>query len=420
MEINKALTKIFSLHQFGIKLGLESINKLLNIIGNPHKDLKVIHVAGSNGKGSTSSFIASILMEAGFKVGLYTSPHFVKFNERIRVNAAMIEDDYVAGFVALLEKHIETEHPTFFEITTALAFKYFKDKNVDYAVIETGLGGRLDATNVVNPLASVITSISLEHTEHLGGTVELISAEKAGIIKPGVPLFVGRLPKEADIVMRSHCASSGSYYYSIPEFTEMNGGRLIVKLNRSRFSIYETPLRGEYQLFNSALAVKVVNESLSVIDGIAFAKGIKNVVQNTGISGRYEILHSKPTIILDSAHNPEGVAAFATEFLQERGKYSSASLLFAAMKDKAIEEMLSILQPLFDSIYITEVEIERAIRLDQLEKIAEGIGIKAGRVTDPVSFVNGFLKGDPGRSLVIIGSMYLVGEIKSGIIKENA
>ncbi|MFA7229307.1 MAG: Mur ligase family protein, partial [Melioribacteraceae bacterium] len=193
-RIQSALNLLFSLHQFGIKLGLDNMTALLDHIGNPHSGLKMIHIAGSNGKGSTASFIASILMEAGFKVGLYTSPHFVKFNERIRINGVMIDDNSVAEFVDGLREYISEKKPTFFEITTALAFHYFLHQKVDYAVIETGLGGRLDATNVITPLASVITSISLDHTEHLGETIEKIAAEKGGIIKPGAKLFTGIMP----------------------------------------------------------------------------------------------------------------------------------------------------------------------------------------------------------------------------------
>ena len=171
MNLEEALEKLFSLHQFGIKLGLENICNLLDYLGNPQKELTTFHIAGSNGKGSTSSFINSILMEAGYRVGLYTSPHLVKFNERIRVNSEMIPDEYVVGFMNSLGDYIEKHSPTFFELTTAMAFKYFAEMKLDYAVIETGLGGRLDATNVLNPLASIITTISREHTNVLSDSI---------------------------------------------------------------------------------------------------------------------------------------------------------------------------------------------------------------------------------------------------------
>ncbi|MCK7522792.1 MAG: Mur ligase family protein [Ignavibacteriales bacterium] len=197
MDLETSLKKLFSLHTFGIKLGLENTIGFLNHLGNPQQALKTIHIAGSNGKGSTSSFIASILQEFGFKIGLYTSPHFVKFNERVVINGKQIEDEYVSSFISDNEKYIDEHELTFFEVTTAMAFQYFKDMNTDYCVIETGLGGRLDSTNVLNPLAVVITSISLEHTNVLGDTIEQIAAEKAAIIKNGSKVFIGMLKKEA-------------------------------------------------------------------------------------------------------------------------------------------------------------------------------------------------------------------------------
>ena len=205
MTIEQALTKLFALHTFGMKLGLDNIKNFLDHIGNPQDRLKVIHIAGSNGKGSTAAFLSSILQELGNKVGLYTSPHFVRYNERIKINGIEIPDVYVAGFVEKYDKFIEEHKLTFFEVTTAIAFQYFSDENVDYAVVETGLGGRLDATNVLNPLAVVITSISLEHTHILGDTIEKIAGEKAGIIKPGVPVFTGLLLPEALKIIEDTC-----------------------------------------------------------------------------------------------------------------------------------------------------------------------------------------------------------------------
>jgi dihydrofolate synthase/folylpolyglutamate synthase len=190
MNIDLALEKIYSLKQFNVKLGLDNIKALLNHIGNPQNNLKAIHIAGSNGKGSTCSFISSILQENGFKVGLYTSPHFINFNERIRINGTEISDSEIIEFLENNKKYVDKYQPTFFEITTAMAFDYFNRKNVEYAVIETGLGGRLDATNVLIPLASVITPISLEHSHILGDSLEKIAYEKGGIIKSGIPVLI--------------------------------------------------------------------------------------------------------------------------------------------------------------------------------------------------------------------------------------
>ena len=218
MDVETSLKKLFSLHTFGIKLGLENTIKFLEHLGNPQKFLKAIHVAGSNGKGSTASFIASILQESGYKTGLYTSPHFVKFNERIVINGEQIDDEYIAGFVEEHEKYIDENELTFFEVTTAIAFKYFREMKTDYCVIETGLGGRLDATNVLNPLAVVITTISLEHTNILGNTIEQIASEKAAIIKDGVKVFTGILEKEAEGIIEQKCKEMNSQLFPLKDF----------------------------------------------------------------------------------------------------------------------------------------------------------------------------------------------------------
>jgi dihydrofolate synthase/folylpolyglutamate synthase len=419
MDLNSALEKLFSLHQFGIKLGLECITNLLEHLGNPHKHLKTFHIAGTNGKGSTASFMASILIEAGYKVGLYTSPHFVKYNERIRVNGEMIGDDYVREYVNSLNDYIDKYQPTFFEITTALAFKYFAEQNVDYAIIETGLGGRLDATNVINPIASVITSISLEHTEHLGNTIEQIALEKAGIIKPNTNVFLGTVPREAEEAIKKKTVELGCKLFQLNEFVESKSERVIVNLDKGIFSIYFTPLRGNYQLYNCALAIKTLNTCLNIRDGMIFRQGIANVLGNTGIEGRYEIINEFPRIIFDSAHNPESLATFLEEFARERSCYTERVLLFAAMKDKAIPEMLKLAKPHFDKIYVTKVNIDRSSKVEQLMVIAAQVGIKAKRVSNPIKFVTKFYKEGPAKCLVVLGSMYLIGEIKAAKVKKE-
>jgi len=413
MDIKAALNKLFSMHQFGIKLGLEQINKLLEHVGNPHKNLKAFHVAGSNGKGSTASFIASILMEAGYKVGLYTSPHFVRFNERIRINGRMIDDEYIANFVTGLEKYIEKNEPTFFEVTTALALKYFADQKVDYAVIETGLGGRLDATNVIHPIASVITSISLEHTQYLGNTIEQVAFEKAGIIKPKTIIFTGRMPKRAQKVIHEKAKELDCQFLPIESFTKKEDERVKLAFREKSFSIYSTPLRGEHQLYNSALAVKVLNESLGIGDGLTLAKGIKDVIKNTGIAGRYEIVNCQPKIIFDSAHNTEGVKSFTDEFKKEYRNYLERVLIFGALKDKAITEMLVLLKPYFNKIFVTHIQIDRSASIQELTEIANAQDVKTLSLSNPADFIKQFSKEEGNKCLVALGSMYLLGEIKS-------
>lgn len=419
MDLNSALEILYSMHQFGIKLGLEKTYYLLDKIGNPHKELKCIHVAGSNGKGSTASFIASILTEAGYKVGLYTSPHFVKFNERIRINGKMIDDEYIAQFVDGLWDYIKKYEPTFFETTTALAFKYFSEQKVDYAVIETGLGGRLDATNVINPMASVITSISLEHTEHLGDTIDKIATEKAGIVKLNSKVLIGKLSAEAKAVIRDAAASSNCSFTAIEDFISVANGRIVVSIGEKNFSIYKTPLRGEHQLLNASLAIRTVFEALKISDGLIISCGIRNVVKNTGIEGRYEVVNTNPRVIFDSAHNLEGVESFLNEFSKEAHLYDERTLIFGAMKDKAIEDMLKSLSPYFDKVLLTHVDIDRAADIEILAKAAHHAGISVEPISNAYEFMQQFIKGTPNKCLVVLGSMYLLGEIKSKIFKER-
>jgi dihydrofolate synthase/folylpolyglutamate synthase len=419
MNIKSSLEKLFSLHQFGIKLGLDNTLQLLERIGNPQRDLKTFHIAGSNGKGSTASFMASLLMEAGYRVGLYTSPHFVKFNERIRINSIMIEDEYVAKFVTDLENYIEKYKPTFFEITTALAFKYFCEQKVDYAIIETGLGGRLDATNVINPIASVITSISLEHTQHLGGTLEKIAFEKAGIIKLNSKVFAGKMADEPEKIIHNRAKLLNCDYNLINDFTTIEGNRLIVAMQKKSFSIYSTPLIGIHQLYNAALALKTINKSLNIEDGFIISRGIRNVIENTGIQGRYEIICKKPKIIFDSAHNPEGVRTFIEEFSRESNNYEERYLLFGAMKDKSIVEMLKILSPYFSRIFATKIGIDRSATAEEIESAAKSAGIKINKVQNGSKLVQDFFNEGSDKCLVVLGSMYLLGEIKSKMLEKS-
>ncbi|MCX8106982.1 MAG: bifunctional folylpolyglutamate synthase/dihydrofolate synthase [Ignavibacterium album] len=417
MDIKQSLEKLFSLHTFGIKLGLDNIRAFLEHIGNPQNSLKAFHIAGSNGKGSTSSFIASILMEAGYKVGLYTSPHFVRFNERIIIDGKYIEDEFIADFINKHNDYIDDHGLTFFEVTTALAFEYFKVKKVDYAVIETGLGGRLDATNVLNPLACIITSISLEHTNILGDKISQIAYEKGEIIKPKCKVFIGKLSDVADSVIENKCNQVKAKLFRLEDYLiEKND---IVELYTEEIELqdWEIPLKGKYQRYNAALAVLAVTKTLDIDEPRIVYDGIKNVIKNTLIQGRYEYIRRQPYVLLDSAHNPDGLKVFLNEFRQERKNYKKTSILFSALKDKDIDSMIKLLINQFDDYYITEINYERAEKIDDLKKRFENNNIKTETITDKRKFLSEFLKGDKNNCLVITGSMYLLGEIKS-IIEE--
>ena len=416
MNIENSLKKLFSLHSFGIKLGLDNIKNFLNQTGIPFEKLKMFHVAGSNGKGSTSAFLASILMEYNYRVGLYTSPHFVRFNERIKINGGEIPDQYIAAFVDKYDKLIDYHKLTFFEVTTAMAFEYFDANKVDYAIIETGLGGRLDATNVIKPLASIITSISLEHTHILGNSIEEITAEKAGIIKKGIPVFIGKLPFNAVNVIEKKCSESGSELFKIVEYINEKTNSFELYTDELELDDWTTPLKGDYQKYNAALAGLVISKILDESDSNIIERGIKDIVKNTGIQGRYEFYKTHPDIILDSAHNSEGVSNFLSEFKKDIERYSKKVILFGAMRDKAVEEMLTMLKECFDEIHITAIKYERACSIKELKEIAGNINLKIVVENDPLELVSKFNNEDEKSVLVVLGSMYLLGEIKSRIV----
>jgi dihydrofolate synthase/folylpolyglutamate synthase len=419
MDIQESLNKLFALHTFGVKLGLDNIQQFLKFIGDPQSKLKTVHVAGSNGKGSTASFIASILMENGYKVGLYTSPHFVKFNERISINGKFVSDDFIANFIDKYQKYIDEFQLTFFEVTTAMAFEYFLFSDVDYAVIETGLGGRLDATNVLNPLACVITSISLEHTAILGDKLEQIAFEKSEIIKSGSKTFIGLLPEEAIKVVEKKCLSVKSPLSCLEEYIIERDDNLELYTEELEFDDWEVPLIGKHQKYNAALASLCVAKTFDIDDPAIITQGIKNVVKNTGLQGRYEIISDKPRIILDSAHNPEGISCLVNQFNKEKNNYNIKSLLFGAMSDKNIDEMLLLVKDSFDKIYFYGINYERAASISLLSERAEKRGIKFFVVNNLEEFIKEQISGTKDSCLVIAGSMYLLGEIKSILPKLN-
>ncbi len=414
MEIKSALDKLFSLHAFGVKLGLENIQAYLDKIGNPQDKLKCFHIAGSNGKGSTASFITSILIQAGYKVGLYTSPHFVKFNERIIVNEKFIPDKYITDFITRNENYIDEKKLTFFEFTTALAFEYFLSQKVDFAVIETGLGGRLDATNVIKkPLACIITSISLEHTNILGDKISKIAYEKAGIIKNDSKVFVGKLAPEADEVISKICKERNSKLFRLEDYLIEKNDKVELYAEEINLEDWSIPLRGKHQKYNAALATLTVAKTLLIDYPKIIYDGLKNVVKNSLIQGRYEIVSDNPKIILDSAHNPAGMDVFVSEFLNEKNRFKETLLLFSALKDKDIASMVSIIDKHFDKVFVTDINYERKEEPENIIQLFEKNGVKAEYVVDKKEFLNNYLNKKSANCLVITGSMYLLGEVKS-------
>ncbi len=417
MDYQTSLEKLFSLHNFGVKLGLENIQKFLEHLGNPQLKLKAIHIAGSNGKGSTASFISSILQEHNYKVGLYSSPHFVRFNERIKINNDEIEDEYIARFLSNYFDYILKNKITFFEAATGMAFCYFSDKDADFAVIETGLGGRLDATNVLTPLCSVITSISLEHTKILGDTLSKIAEEKAGIIKKKSKVVTGQLPEEAAAVIRKKCSRLEKRLFEIKNFIRFDEDDIIVAYNGNEIKISELTLYGNYQKLNAAIAVLTVMLIEKKFNKDAFVSGLKNVIKNTSLEGRYEFFNKKPDIIFDSAHNPDGVKKFLSEFCKHSKNYKKKYLLFSALNDKAYKIMLRDLRQEFDDIYLTKIHYERAATMEEMEKVCEALTFKINIISDSKDLINKIKNGDKHNCLVVIGSMYLLGEVKSDLLR---
>ncbi len=419
MNIKEALNKLYSMHRFGVKLGLDNINKIMEHLGNPHQNFKSIHIAGSNGKGSTASFISSILIENGFKTGLYTSPHYVKFNERVRINGLEVPDEYIAEFITGMNGYIDEHKPTYFEITTALAFKYFSDKKIDIGVIEVGLGGRLDATNVISPIASVITSISKEHTNILGDDVKVIAEEKAGIIKEGIDVFIGFVASESKKVLTEIARERNSTCYVLEDFVDKYACHNMVNDNDFIYNIYQAPIKGRYQIDNASLAMLVLEKAIGLKDAKIISKGIKNIIRNSGIQGRYEIINENPKVIFDSSHNEESINSFLAEFKEEYQNYDNTILIFGAMNDKEIDGSLTELDKYFSEIHFTTIEYERAFTTEQLLEISERDNIKAKQLHNPSKFIENFIKFESSNCLVLLGSIYLVGDIKQKLLKRR-
>lgn len=418
MSYNETLQFLYSLQKFGIKLGLDKTVQLLQSLDDPHKKFKSIHIAGTNGKGSTAVLIASVLKEMNYKVGLYTSPHLVKFNERIQINGELITNDDLVFYTEQLKDQITKINPTFFEATTAIAFKYFADRNVDYAVIETGLGGRLDSTNVIEPELSVITSIGFDHMDILGDSLEKIASEKGGIIKENVPVVIGFNPEEAKKVLMRICSELNSECVNVEDeyivdsvnksFPMMT---LRVKSRRTDNS-YElkSPLYGEYQVKNIVTSIAAIETLFR--DNESSMKhihsGIENLNHNFVFRGRFQKITEKPTIILDTAHNS---SAFK-DFLYEVAQLSSENKIavFGVMKDKEISDSLKLILRTFNKIYTCKALIERALnslelakQFDDNSKVVDG-----GEVDKAIG--NAIKESKPEDIVVIFGSNFVVGE----------
>jgi dihydrofolate synthase/folylpolyglutamate synthase len=417
---DKILKSMYSLRRFGIKLGLSTIRRILKGLGNPQESFSCIHVAGTNGKGSVASAIASILNASGYKTGLYTSPHLVRFNERITVANRPISNDHVVeSYKAVHAVHQGDREPTFFEFTTAMAFYEFGRQKVDWAVIETGMGGRLDATNIIRPALSIITNISVEHREYLGNTIAQIAGEKGGIIKKNTPVVTGIKQKNAISVIKEIAQKNSAPFYRL-------GDAFRVRRNRSgTFTYYgmnhicrdlQTGLLGNYQVDNAALAIaacEVLNEKKA---GITL-KSVKQGLTNNSWPGRLEVASQNPFILLDGAHNLIAARNLA-KYLSDNFSNRKITLVIGILDDKPYEAMLKTLLPICHRAIITSPTIDRALLPEKLSAVAESLISKIKiipHVSEAVKYA--IETALPDDVACIAGSLYLVGEAKEALVK---
>jgi dihydrofolate synthase/folylpolyglutamate synthase len=415
----QSLDYLYGLEKFGMIFNLTQVERILNAIGDPHKEIQTIHIGGTNGKGSTAAMMSSILQKEGYRVGLYTSPHLIRFTERIRVNGKEIEEEEVAALAGWMRKEIEASGIlppfTFFDFTTAMALHHFKQKLVDLAILEVGLGGRLDSTNVVDPLIAIITNIAKDHEEYLGKSILKIAQEKAGIIKKGRPLITAATQPLVLRLFSKVCQGKESPYFRVgKEFRYVraeDGDFDYEGLNRKLWGIHLN-LKGFHQVINAttALGAMEVLEDLGYrVSTHAMIDGLKEV----DWPGRLEIVSSSPRVILDGAHNPAG-ALVLKESLEKEFQYQNLILLIGIMKDKDIQSMLYLLAPLADHIILTKPHTDRATPPSLLKKALGQNGKKAEIAEDLREAIErGLSLAQEEDLLCITGSLYTVGEARA-------
>jgi len=423
----EALDYIYDLTKYGIKLGLKNINYLLYLLGDPHKKLKIIHVGGTNGKGSTSSLISSILQSDGYKVGLYTSPHLVDFTERIKINNKSINREKVCELLEKIKPSIEKVantpsygHPTFFEVITSLAFLYFFDEQVDFLVLEVGLGGRLDATNVCEPLISVITHIDYDHMDKLGNSLEEIAREKGGIIKPEGIVITSNQYDEVYNEIKKIADKKNSLIYSVGRKisyeivkSDIKGITFNLKGIYHDYKNLYTPLLGRHQVDNAATAITAM-EALRIRGVNIPEKAIKAGLEKVEWSGRLEIIQNNPILILDGAHNTSGVK-MVQQTHENIISYQRLILVLAIFSDKDYKKMIKILAPKADLIITSKAKSPRATPPQIIAKeAAKYIDQNKIIVTENIpQAINCALSNSKEDDLICItGSLYTVGEAK--------
>jgi dihydrofolate synthase/folylpolyglutamate synthase len=428
MNYEEAISFIHGTLKFGIKCGLDNIQVLLSYMGNPQNNLKFVHIAGTNGKGSTASYINNILICAGYKTGLYTSPFLETFNERIRINNNFISDEDVAKSTAFIYENIKRmvndgyNHPTEFEIVTALGFKYFSDNNCDIVVLEVGLGGRFDATNIITkPEVSVITTISYDHMNILGNTLSEIAFEKSGIIKESVPLVLYPQCDEVKKVILKKCEDSRSQCFHVnQENLRINKYETdYQEFDYKNYKSLKISLMGDFQILNAATAVETIN----VLQSIGYVVSIDSIYEGlskTKWPGRFEILSTHPLFIIDGAHNLEGATALSRTMSQHYSIYKKIFIL-GLLKDKDISNIINSIAPLSHSIITVKPMSDRALDNNMLaEKIKELYPminvISAPNLSTAVklskSIHQDLIKNSTLALICACGSLYYIGELR--------
>lgn len=403
-----------------IKADLINTRKICSFLGDPHKKFKSIHVAGTNGKGSCSHMLAAILQANGYKTGLYTSPHLKDFRERIRVNGEMISTEFIISFTDSIKPLIEEINPSFFEITVGMAFDYFAQQQVDVVIVETGLGGRLDSTNIIDPVISVITNIGMDHMNILGDTLQLIAAEKAGIIKKKTRVVIGESSSETDDVFLS-VAEANNAPISFADKIRYTGNwvhkngylvtDLIDKTNDVRIRV-ELDLPGYYQLKNLVTVAEVICHLPALgfevhPDKLLYA--FKHVKKLTGLHGRWEMIHQHPAVVLDVAHNEDGMKELMKQV--ELSDYHGLHIVLGMVKDKEIEKILSLL-PKTAAYYFTQAGIPRALPAELLMQKANGAGLYGHSYKDVNTALQQALSKANKHDLILVcGSVFIIGEV---------
>jgi dihydrofolate synthase/folylpolyglutamate synthase len=413
---DKALSYLYDLQKYGIKFGLSSTSNLLARLGNPHKNLKAVHIAGTNGKGSTAAMLSAVLTRIGMQVGLYTSPHLVRFNERFRINDQDMDDRGIMDvFLRVKEVVDEREPPTFFEMTTAMALCLFAERGVDWMILEVGMGGRLDATNVIQPQITIINNVGLDHQEFLGFTLGRIAREKAGIIKQGVPLITAVKQPVALAVIKERCSALAAPCYRVGRQIKVRtkGKRLFSYRGlKWRLDSLQLPLAGRHQVLNAATALG----ALEVLEQLGRLHPTKEQVQE-GLSktrwpGRLEWFSEDPPVLLDGAHNNAGIVSLR-KALQEEYAYKRLIIVLAIMADKDLRGMLHRLAPVADHIILTRPRYERAAEPESLREMAGEFANRTELVRSVRQALKRAMTMATSEDLVVVtGSLYFIGEVK--------